>query len=62
MKPKSPRLTRRLWISGLQYSGETTAQAQAREKACRDQDKATAAEEERIWKWKNTPWWEMANK
>lgn len=52
-----PRLTRRIWIPGIQYQGETAAQMEERERQCRAEDAAIAAEEERLWRWKITPWW-----
>lgn len=53
-----PRLIRRLWIPGLQYDGETSAQMDVREARYREEDRLADAEEQRLWRWKTTPWWQ----
>ncbi len=54
-----PTTMRRLWVPGLQYSGETLEQMAERERRHREEDAAIEAEMERLWKWKCTPVWEL---
>lgn len=54
-----PSFIRRLRIPGLVYFGETEEQAKERERLDCIEDARIAAEEERLWRWKITPWWEL---
>ena len=56
-----PTSMRRLWVPGIQYEGETTAQMTERERRYREDDKRTDQEEARLYKWKCTPWWLLPN-
>ena len=52
-----PTTTRRVWVPGIIYTGETEAQAAAREAQCRADDARADAEERRLAEWKARPWW-----
>jgi hypothetical protein len=54
-----PGFIRRLRICGLRYLGETDEQAKERERLDREEEARIKAEEERLWQWKITPWWEL---
>lgn len=57
--PPRPRLVRPIWIPGIQYEGETPAAMVAREARMREIDAALDAEEQRLLRWKLTPWWTL---
>ena len=54
-----PRCMRVVWAPGIQYEGETLEAMAAREARMREADRAAAAEEARLWRWKLTPWWDL---
>jgi len=53
-----PSFSKRIWLKGIQYRGETAEQMAAREKAWEEEDRKRSQEIERLWKWKTTPLWE----
>ena len=59
-KPKPmamPSVARRIWIPGVQYSGETEAQMIERERLLREEDERANAEVARQLACKLRPWW-----
>ena len=58
MSALRPTTTRRLWAPGIVFAGETEAQAAERERQWRAEDARIDAELDRLWAWKQRPWWE----
>lgn len=54
----TPTLTRRIWVPGVEYSGETPEAAEAREQLFRDEDAAAEREAARLAAWAARLWWE----
>lgn len=54
-----PRLPRPLHLKGVRFAGETAEDQERREAEIEDAIQKIDAEEQRLWKWKTTPIWEM---